>query len=98
MQARKLQVLAPHQRHQAATRVRRKTDFNQQQSHAAATDAADSRAAHSQHSAAWHSADITAGTGRIRGTFEKRVWRKKYLCAAIHTAHILLSAMSAFKI
>ena len=88
MQARKLQVLAPYQRNQAAVRVRRKTDSHQQQGHAPATDAPDSRAAHGQHRPAWHGANTTARTGRIRGTFEMRVWRKKYLCAAIYIPRI----------
>ena len=74
MQARKLQVLAPYQRNQAATRVRRKTNSDQQQGHAPATHAPNRRSANSQHRAAWHGANITARTGRIRGTL--REWRK----------------------
>ena len=69
MQARKLQVPAPDQRHQAAAGVRRKTDSHQQPGHAAAADAAD-RGSARQHRAAGRGADPAAGAGRLRGAFD----------------------------
>ena len=95
MQTRKLQVPAPDQRNQAATRVRRKTDADQQPGHVATTHAPDGRSTR-QHRPTGYGSDPATGTGRIRGTFvsgaETVLLLKSSICVQLATTSVLRCA------